>query len=53
MTCPHCRHKITLDDLKARLSEDELKTLWASYTGKKQTPHAGPGRPRKQTGGAA
>jgi hypothetical protein len=38
MNCPHCNQEI---------SPEELKSLWASYTGSLQTPHAGPGRPRK------
>jgi hypothetical protein len=37
MTCPHCAHP---------LSPEQLKRLWASYCGRLQTPHAGPGRPR-------
>ena len=39
MTCPHCRKSLT---------EAQIKSIWASYTGKKQTPHAGPGRPKKK-----
>jgi hypothetical protein len=35
MTCPHCHKPLT---------EAQIKRIWASYTGKKQTPHAGPGR---------
>jgi hypothetical protein len=45
MTCPHCRHKISIEDLKARLTEDEFRALRGHFHGKKQTPHAGPGRP--------
>lgn len=37
MICPHCQRKLT---------EAQIKALWASYCGQKQTPHAGPGRPR-------
>jgi hypothetical protein len=37
MLCPHCSHKLT---------PEEVRSLWASYCGKLQTPHAGPGRPR-------
>lgn len=35
--CPHCHKPLT---------EAQIKRIWASYTGAKQTPHAGPGRPR-------
>jgi hypothetical protein len=38
MTCPHCSKPLT---------EAQIKRIWASYTGSKQTPHAGPGRPPK------
>jgi hypothetical protein len=44
MKCPHCKHKLTTEDID--LTTEELKSLWASYTGSLQTPHAGPGRPR-------
>jgi hypothetical protein len=37
MICPHCDHELT---------PEEIRTIWASYTGSLQTPHAGPGRPR-------
>lgn len=40
MTCPHCNKPLT---------EAQIKRIWASYTGSKQTPHAGPGRPSKPT----
>jgi ribosomal protein L37AE/L43A len=32
--CPHC---------KAPLSDQEIRSLWASRNGKRQTKHAGPG----------
>lgn len=37
MTCPHCHTELT---------PEELKSMWASYCGSQQSPHAGPGRPR-------
>lgn len=36
MNCPHCKRELT---------DAEVKALWASYCGKRQTKHAGPGRP--------
>jgi hypothetical protein len=45
MTCPHCRKKLTIKALSDRLTDDEIKSLWASRCGRRQTPHAGPGRP--------
>jgi hypothetical protein len=37
MRCPHCEEDLTVE---------QIRTIWASYTGSLQTPHAGPGRPR-------
>jgi hypothetical protein len=37
MKCPHCEKDLTVQ---------EIKTIWASYTGRLAAPHAGPGRPR-------
>lgn len=37
--CPHCKHPLT---------DAEVRALWASRNGKRQTPHAGPGRPKKK-----
>jgi hypothetical protein len=36
MNCPHC---------DVELTEEEIRSLWGSMTGRRQTPHAGPGRP--------
>lgn len=37
MNCPHCKHELT---------PEEIRSIWGSYCGVRQTPHAGPGRPR-------
>jgi len=36
MMCPHCQKPLT---------PEEIRSLWGSYCGSLQTPHAGPGRP--------
>ena len=38
-TCPHCHSPLT---------PAEVKSLWGSYRGSLQTPHAGPGRTPSQ-----
>lgn len=37
--CPHCDHELDIE---------QIKSIWGSYAGKLQTPHAGPGRPRSE-----
>ena len=37
VSCPLCLEALT---------DEQVKAIWGSWRGRRQTPHAGPGRPR-------
>jgi hypothetical protein len=39
MMCPHWQHELT---------PEQVLSPWGSYCGRRATPRAGPGRPRKK-----
>jgi hypothetical protein len=45
VVCPKCRKAIPRETLMKIIKS--YRSVWASYCGKLQTPHAGPGRPKK------
>ena len=44
-TCPHCQKETNATQVAASLPDEVLLTETARRNGRKQTPHAGPGRP--------
>jgi hypothetical protein len=44
-TCPHCRAKTNAAEVAATLQDEVLFAEAARRNGRRQTPHAGPGRP--------